>query len=57
MVFVDGYITVMGKELPEIRATMPTHLQELMEDGERYTWPAVMAYQQIPSLPDPRRIL
>ena len=44
MVFVDGYITVMGKESPRNRAIMLTHLQELMEDGEKYGWPAARAY-------------
>ena len=44
MGFVDGYITAMSKELPNIKTLMSTHLQELMEDGERYGWPAVRAY-------------
>ena len=44
MAFVDGYITVMAKELPRISAIMLMHLQELIEDGGRYGWPAVRVY-------------
>ena len=33
MAFVNGYIIVMSKELPHIKALMLTHLLELMEDG------------------------
>ena len=40
--FVDEYITVMGKESSNSRAIMLTCLQELMKDGNRYGWPAVM---------------
>ena len=43
MALLDGYITVMGKEPLRIRSIMLTHLQERMEDGERYGWPAVRA--------------
>ena len=34
MACVDGYITVMSKELPHMKVLMLSHLQELMEDGE-----------------------
>ena len=44
MAFIDGYITVMLKGLSYIKALMLSHLQELMEDGKRYGWPAVRAY-------------
>ena len=36
MAFVDGYITVMNRESLPIKKLMLAHLQELMEDGERY---------------------
>ena len=42
--FVNGYITIMSKELPHIKALLLTHLQELMEEGEYYGWLAVRAY-------------
>ena len=41
MAFVDGYIMVMTKELSRIRTFMLSHLQEVMEDGERYGCPAI----------------
>ena len=44
MAFVDSYITVMAKESHNIKTLMLCHLQELMEDGECYGWPAVRAY-------------
>ena len=44
MAFCDGYITVISKESSHIKALMLSHLQELMEDGECYWWPAVKTY-------------
>ena len=44
MAFVDGYIIVMTREPLLIKKLMLAHLQELMEDGECYRWPAVRAY-------------
>ena len=44
MAFIDGYITVMNRESLPIKTLMLAHLQELMEDGERYGWQAVRAY-------------
>ena len=34
----------MSKELPHIKVLMLAHLQELIEDGERYSWSAIMAH-------------
>ena len=47
MAFVDRYITVMIRESLPIKNFMLTHLQELMEDGERYMWPVMRAYHAI----------
>ena len=44
MAFVDGYITVMNRESLPIKKLMLAHLQEVMEEGEMYSWPAVRAY-------------
>ena len=33
MAIVDGYITVMSREAPNIKVLILTHLQELMENG------------------------
>ena len=42
--FINGYITVMSKEPPHIKALRLTHLQEHIENGVHYRWPAVRAY-------------
>ena len=39
--FVNGYLTVMFREPPYVKALMLDHLQELMEDSEHYGWPVV----------------
>ena len=44
MPFVNRYIMVMARESEHVRARMLLHLQELMEDGEAYSWPAVCTY-------------
>ena len=44
MAFVDGYITVVGREPLPIKKTMLAHLQELMEDLECYVWLTVRVY-------------
>ena len=44
MAFVNGYLTVMGRETHHVKSKMLSHLQERMEDGESYGWPAVHAY-------------
>ena len=44
MAFVDGYLTVMAKELEHIRVKIIIHLQALMEYDDDYGWLAVRAY-------------
>ena len=44
MAFVNGYLTVMLRETPHIKALMLDYIQELMEDGERYGWPVFRVY-------------
>ena len=44
MAFVDSYITVMNRESLPLKKLMLAHLQELMEDWQKYEWPAVRAY-------------
>ena len=39
--FVQGYLIVMKGEERAIRAKMATHLEELMEDAELYSWERV----------------
>ena len=41
---VNGYLAVMAEESEEIKQLMPTHLQDLMEDGEAYGWSMVLSY-------------
>ena len=41
MAFVQGYLTVMNTQTPDIKKQMNDHLQDLMEDGEAYGWPVV----------------
>ena len=41
MAFVNGYLTVMAREPEQVTCKMLLHLQELMEDEEAYSWPAV----------------
>ena len=44
MAFVNGYISVMAMEMEQVKVRMLSHLQEMMEDGEAYGWPAILSY-------------
>ena len=44
MAFVNGYISVMGMKMDQVKVRMLNHLQEMVEDGGAYVWPAILFY-------------
>ena len=39
---MNGYLSVMAKEMEQVKVRMLNHLQEMMEDRKAYGWPAVL---------------
>ena len=47
MAFVNGYLSVMATETGQVNVRMPSHLQEMMEDGRVYMRECACAYPSI----------
>ena len=45
--FINGYLIVLAEESEDTKAHMLQHLQELLEDSERYGWRSVRITMQL----------
>ena len=45
--FISSYMQVMKAEKPVLRPRMATHLVELMEDTQFYSWKCVHAFNAV----------